>query len=171
MKKHQLSFIILVSLLFSFCFQNLSAQSPAKEAVVKIEGEVLKPLSLSISDLAKMKHVEVSMKDHDGKTQQYSGVAIFDLLQQAGVTVGKELKGENLTKYMLVRCSDGYEVLFSLAELDPSFTNRVVILADTKDGKPLADGIGPFRLVVPDENKPARSAHEVTHLIIRFAKD
>ncbi|MNU09270.1 hypothetical protein D3C72_2557340 [compost metagenome] len=72
---------------------------------------------------------------------------------------------------MLVRCSDGYELVFSLAELDPSFTNRVVILADSKDGKPLADGVGPFRLVVPDENKPARSAHEVTNLIIRFAKD
>lgn len=171
MKKHQLSVIILVSFFLGISSQNLSAQNTAKEAIVKVEGEVLKPLSLSISDLEKMKHVEVSMKDRDGKIQQYSGVPIFEILQQAGVTVGKELKGENLTKYMLVRASDGYEVLFSLAELDPSFTNRVVVLADTKDGKPLADGVGPFRLVVPDENKPARSAMEVTHLIIRFAKD
>jgi hypothetical protein len=45
------------------------------------------------------------------------------------------------------------------------------IKADTKDRKPLADAVGPFRVVVPDENKPARSAFEVTHLIIRFAKD
>lgn len=67
--------------------------------------------------------------------------------------------------------SEGYEVVFSLGELDPSFTNRVIILADSKDEKPLADGVGPFRLVIPDENKPARSALEVTHLIIRFAKD
>ncbi|WP_163410077.1 molybdopterin-dependent oxidoreductase [Flavobacterium ajazii] len=171
MKKHYVLLILLVSLFLGVFSQNIMAQNIIKEAVVKIEGEVLKPLSLSLSDFAKMKHVEASMKDRDGKAQQYSGVAIFDLLQQAGVTVGKELKGENLTKYLLVRCSDGYEVVFSLAELDPSFTNRVVILADAKDGKPLADGIGPFRLVVPDENKPARSAHEVTHLIIRFAKD
>jgi len=35
----------------------------------------------------------------------------------------------------------------------------------------LADGVGSFRLVVPDENKPEGSALEVTHLIIRFAKD
>jgi DMSO/TMAO reductase YedYZ molybdopterin-dependent catalytic subunit len=171
MKKHYVSLVLLVSLFFGISSRNLLAQNVVKQAVVKIEGEVLKPLSLSISDLAKMKHAEVSMKDRDGKTQQYSGVPVFELLQQAGVTVGKELKGENLTKYMLVKCSDGYEVVFSLAELDPSFTNRVVILADAKDGKPLADGLGPFRLVVPDENKPARSAHEVTHLIIRFAKD
>lgn len=169
MKKYHLLVIILSCLLFSFS-QKIYAQT-AREAVVKVEGEVLKPLTLTISDLAKMKHVDAVMKNREGVMQQYSGVPVFDLLQQAGVTVGKELKGENLTKYMLVRSSDGYEVVFSLAELDPSFTNRVVILADAKDGKPLADGVGPFRLVVPDENKPARSALEVTHLIIRFAKD
>lgn len=171
MKKYHLSAIILALLFFVATFQSLQSQTSVKEAVVKIEGEVLKPLSISLSDFAKLKHVEASTKNREGVVQQYSGVPIFDLLQQAGVTVGKELKGENLTKYLLVRSSDGYEVVFSLAELDPSFTNRVVILADTKDGKPLADGVGPFRLVVPDENKPARSAMEVTHLIIRFAKD
>lgn len=170
MKKHHLSIILLISFL-GISSQNLFAQNPTKEAVIKIEGEVVKPLSLSLSDFAKMKHIEASMKDREGIIQHYSGVPIFELLQQAGVTVGKELRGENLTKYMLVRSSDGYELVFSLAELDPSFTNRVVILADAKDGKPLADGVGPFRLIVPDENKPARSALEVTHLIIRFAKD
>lgn len=171
MKKHYSSTIVLALLFFVTISQSLHAQIVAKEAVVKVEGEVLKPLSLSLSDFAKLKHVNATMKSREGVLQQYSGVPIFDLLQLAGVTVGKELKGENLTKYMLVRSSDGYEVVFSLAELDPSFTNRVVILADSKDGKPLADGVGPFRLVVPDENKPARSALEVTNLIIRFAKD
>lgn len=171
MKKYPLSRIILIFLFLVIFLQNISAQSVVKQAVVKVEGEVLKPMSLGMLDLAKMKRVEATMNDRDGKLQQYSGVPVFEILQLAGVTVGKELKGENLAKYLLVRCSDGYEVVFSLAELDPSFTNRVIILADSNDGKPLADGIGPFRLVVPDENKPARSAHEVTHLIIRFAKD
>ncbi|AXB58381.1 molybdopterin-binding protein [Flavobacterium fluviale] len=170
MKKYYLSLIAFI-LFLTFFSQKITAQTTAKEAVVKIEGEVLRPLTIGISDFAKMKHVDASMKNREGVMQKYSGVPIFDLLQQAGVTVGKELKGENLTKYMLVRSSDGYELVFSLAELDPSFTNRVIILADSKDGKPLADGVGPFRLVVPDENKPARSALEVTHLIIRFAKD
>lgn len=163
--------IVFALFFFITISQSVHAQTAEKEAVVKVEGEVLKPLALSLSDFTKLKHVEASMKSREGVLQQYSGVPIFDLLQLAGVTVGKELKGENLTKYLLVRSSDGYEVIFSLAELDPSFTNRVVILADAKDGKPLGDGVGPFRLVVPDENKPARSALEVTNLIIRFAKD
>jgi len=72
---------------------------------------------------------------------------------------------------MLVKCADGYEVLFSLAELDSSFTDRIVILADSLEGKPLPSGKGPFRLVVPGEKKPARSSFQVTELVIRFAKE
>lgn len=171
MKKHFLSFFLITALFFAGNNNNLLAQSTSKEAVVKVEGEVLKTLSLSISDLAKMPHVQASMKNREGKLQEYSGVPIIEILKQAGVTLGKELKGENLTKYMLVRGSDGYEVIFSLAELDPVFTNRVIILADKKDGKPLEDGVGPFRLVVPEENRPARSVLEVSHLIVKFAKE
>jgi len=171
MKKHFLAITFLINLFIATISNNLYAQNSPKEAVVKVEGEVSKTLSLSISDFEKLPHVDAVMKDRDGKNQQYSGVPVIELLKQAGVTLGKELKGENLTKYMLVRASDGYEVIFSLAELDPAFTNRVIILADKKDGKPLENGVGPFRLVVPDENRPARSVHEVSHLIIRFAKD
>ena len=170
MKKHFSAIIFLVTL-FNASISHLQAQNSSKEAFIKVEGEVQKTLSISISDFAKMPHVEANMKDRDGKIQQYSGVPVIELLKQAGVTLGKELKGENLTKYMLVRASDGYEVIFSLAELDPVFTNRVIILADKKDGKALENGVGPFRLVVPDENRPARSVHEVSNLIIRFAKD
>ncbi|MFC0777175.1 molybdopterin-dependent oxidoreductase [Flavobacterium sp. HJSW_4] len=171
MKKHFLAITFLINLFIATISNNLYAQNSSKEAIVKVEGEVSKTLSLRISDFEKLPHVDAVMKDRDGKNQQYSGVPVIELLKQAGVTLGKELKGENLTKYMLVRASDGYEVIFSLAELDPAFTNRVIILADKKDGKPLENGVGPFRLVVPDENRPARSVHEVSHLIIRFAKD
>ncbi|WET03004.1 molybdopterin-dependent oxidoreductase [Flavobacterium sp. YJ01] len=171
MKKHFLSFILITTLFFSSFHNNLVAQNSSKEAILKVEGEVLKPLFISASDFAKIPHVQASMKNREGKLQEYSGVPIIEILKQAGVTLGKELKGENLTKYMLVRGSDGYEVVFSLAELDAAFTNRVIILADMKDGKPLENGVGPFRLVVPEENRPARSVLEVSHLIIKFAKD
>lgn len=171
MKKYFLSLIFISTLFFTGICNDLLAQNNTKEAVVKIEGEVLKTLSLTLSDLAKMPHVQATMKNREGKLQEYSGVPVIELLKMAGVTLGKELKGENLTKYMLVRGSDGYEVIFSLAELDSAFTNRVIILADKKDGKPLEDGVGPFRLIVPEENRPARSVLEVSHLIIKFAKE
>lgn len=154
------------------CFSLYSnAQQNAFKHFVKVDGEVTKPLTLYSDDLAKMKRITVSMKERDGKAHSYAGAAIQEILELAGVTMGKQLRGENLTKYLLVKCSDGYEVLFSLAELDSSFTDRKVILAYESEGKPLSVNTGPFRLVVHGEKKPARSSLQVTELVIRFAKD
>lgn len=150
---------------------SFAALAQKDSAFVKVTGEVIKPLKLSLTDLAGMKRTTVNLKDRDGKDHPYTGVPIGEILNLAGVTTGKQLRGENLTKYMMAKCADGYEVLFSLAELDSSFNDRTIILADQSEGKPLPAGKGPFRLVVPDEKKPARSSFQVTELIIRFAKD
>ena len=138
---------------------------------VKVGGEVLTPLTLSAGDLAAMPRTTATAKDKQGVPHTFSGVAIAEILNRAGVTTGKQLRGENLAKYLLVTCADGYQVVFSLAELDSSFTDRVVILADQMEGKPLPSGVGPFRLVVPGEKKPARNSFQVTALTVRFAKE
>ena len=166
-KQRLISFLFL--LLISSSWQFATAQT--KESFIKVEGEVMTPLTLYPADLAKMKRADAVLKDRDGKTATYSGVPVFEILKLAGVTLGKELHGENLSKYLLVKAADGYEVLFSLAEIDPEYTNKVIILADKIDGKPLASGKGPFRIIVPEENKPARCVLEVTNLIVRFAKE
>lgn len=152
-------------------FLRLNAQSGAATAYVKISGEVTKPLTLSATDLANMKHTTVSVKGRDGKEHGYSGVPLQVLLELAGVTTGSELRGENLSKYLLVKCADGYEVVFSLAEIDNSFTDRIIVLADAYEGKPIIAERGPFQLAVPGEKKPARSCFQVTELIIKYAKD
>ena len=84
--------------------------------------------------------------------------------------MGNDLKGENLTKFISVSASDGYQVVFALAELDKSFTDRVIILASLMDGKPLPTGDGPFRIIVQDEKKPARCIKQVTSIKVAFAK-
>ncbi|RBL89566.1 molybdopterin-dependent oxidoreductase [Chitinophaga flava] len=157
----------LVGLLLSLFMIATAQQRPS----VKISGEVTKPLTLYPENLHTMKRTTVTLKDRDGNDHAYTGVPLQDILEQAGVTTGKALRGENLSKYLLVRSADGYEVLFSLAELDSDFTDRIVVLADESDGQPLPAGKGPFRLVVPGEKRPARSSFQVTELIIRFAKD
>ena len=63
---------------------------------------------------------------------------------------------ETVKMTVLVEASDGYRAAFSLAELDPEMTDRVVLLADTKDGQPLSPREGPFRIIVPGEKRPAR---------------
>lgn len=161
---------IMAAVVLCFPVHHLLAQA-APSATVKVSGEVLTPLTLTAADLATMPRTTASAKDKQGVLHTFSGVAIADILNKAGVTTGRQLKGENLAKYLLVTCADGYQVVFSLAELDSSFTDRVVILADQLEGKPLPAGTGPFRMIVPGEKKPARNSFQVVALTVRFAKE
>ena|ERR1700761_2176028 len=167
MKKYTYILLFILPLFFA---GNLKAQSAEKPATVKITGEVTTPLNLTHEEFAQMKQTEVVRKDRDGNNHTYSGVVLAAILQKAGVTLGKDLRGENLTKYVLCEASDGYMVTFALAELDADFTDRQIILADKIDGKPLAAGDGPFRIIVQDEKKPARCMKQVTAIKIAFAK-
>jgi hypothetical protein len=71
--------------------------------------------------------------------------------------------------YLLVEAADGYRVVFAFPELDPAFTERVVLLADQRDGQPLATAEGPLRLVVPDEKRQARGVRQVASCTVRRA--
>lgn len=146
------------------------AQTVAKQASVKITGEVTSPLTLDEIGFKTYAQTTVTRKDKDGKDHTYSGVVLADILTKAGVTLGKSLMGENLAKYILAEASDGYQVVFALPELDKDFADRTIILADKVDGQPLAPGDGPFRIIVQDEKKPARCIKQVTAIKVMFAK-
>lgn len=133
---------------------------------LKVNGEISNPLELSLADLSKMPRKEASLKDKDGSVHVYTGVSVQDILAKAGAPSGKELHGENMSKYLLARCTDGYQVLFSLAELDASIADKKVIIADTIDGKPLSESKGPLRIVAEGEKKPARSSYQLESLVI-----
>jgi hypothetical protein len=158
MKKYCL---IALFCLFTFITGNASAQTATKQATVKVYGE---------EDVKQFKQTEVVRKDKDGNDHTFSGVVLSEILKKAGVTLGKDLKGENLTKFVSVEANDGYQVIFALAELDKDFTDRNMILATQIDGKPLAQGDGPFRIIVQDEKKPARCIKMVTGIKVQFAK-
>ena len=61
-----------------------------------------------------------------------------------------------MATYVVAEGADGYNVIFSLAELDSDFEDSGVLVADTLDGKPLGDKLGPLRLVAPHDKRPAR---------------
>ena len=74
-----------------------------------------------------------------------------EVLKSAGVKFGKELSGKALANYLLVESADRYRVVFALPELDPAFTDAIVLLADHRDGKALDEREGKLRLIVPHE--------------------
>jgi DMSO/TMAO reductase YedYZ molybdopterin-dependent catalytic subunit len=133
------------------------AAAPAGPARLAITGAVERPLDLQISDLEKMPHVRVDVKDHDGTLIAYEGVAMAELLKAAGAPIGEKLRGANMASYILAEARDGYRVVFALPELDPAFTDSKVLVAYAANGKPLPDGQGPFRIVAPQEKRAARS--------------
>ncbi len=154
----------LLALLFVlFLFNNAFAQT------LTVSGEVIKPLTLTTDELKAMVHTEVMGKDHDGKEHRYSGVPLIELLKQAGATVGSELRGKNLAKYVIVKASDGYVAIFSLPELDPEFATRTILLADSMDGTALTGSKGPYQIVVPGEKKQGRWVRQVNLIEVRVA--
>lgn len=159
---------LLNRILLFACWLMLTATGYAQ--TLTVAGEVTKPLTLQAADLNAMPQTEITAKDHDGKEHRYSGVPLVDLLKQAGASVGSELRGKNLAKYILVRAADGYQAVFALPELDPAFATRTILLADRVDGADLPAGTGPFRVVVPDEKKQARWVRGVVAIDVRVAQ-
>jgi DMSO/TMAO reductase YedYZ molybdopterin-dependent catalytic subunit len=137
----------------------------AQEAppAVQITGAVKQPLTLTVDDLAKMPQASVKMSSN-GLETTYEGVWLHEILKRAGVPSGSALRGKALTTYLLVEARDGYQVLFSLAEIDPAFTENQVLLADKADGKPLVGSQGPFRLVAVKDKPGARSVRMVSKI-------
>jgi len=141
----------------------------AGEVVFRIGGDIARPQQWTLDDLVALPRREVRARDHDGTEATFTGVALVDLLRLAGVPLGTELRGGNMALYLLIDAADDYRVVFALPELDPAFTERVVLLADHRDGQPLAAAEGPLRLVVPDEKRHARWVRQVRSCTVRRA--
>ncbi len=136
---------------------------------LSVSGEVEKPLKLTAADLAKLPHRSVRAKGHDGKEAEFDGVPVFEVLKLAGVKFGEDLRGKNLALYLLVEAADGYRAVFALPELDPAYTDKLILLADKREGKPLDDKEGPLRIVIPDEKHQSRWVRQVTGLVVKRA--
>ena len=148
----------------------LWAQAPPA-AVLAVQGDIPSPLSLTADDLAKMPRETASVPAPDGTKIVYEGVTLLAVLQKAGAPFGKQLRGKVLSTYVRAKAMDGYQVIFTLGELDPDFGNETILLADKRDGKPLPDKQGPLRLVCPNDHEGARSVRMLQSLeVVRLAK-
>ncbi len=125
--------------------------------------------NLTAAQIVSAPHVMVNVKDHDTPAT-FDGVPLAALLTTAGVQLGDKLRGQRLTEVLLVEAADGYKVAFALAEVDPAFATREIILADRKDGKPLEAKEGPLRIVAPGDKRAARWVRQVTVLRIVAVK-
>jgi DMSO/TMAO reductase YedYZ molybdopterin-dependent catalytic subunit len=132
-------------------------------AVLKVEGAVSSPLSLTADDLAKMPRTTATLMA-DGTTVTYEGVLLYDILVKAGVPFGRAMTGKPMASYLIATGKDGYQVVFALPEIDPQFAGAKVIIADKADGTPLPGRELPFRIVAPQDKMHARSIYSLVKL-------
>jgi hypothetical protein len=129
---------------------------------ITISGDGITLLAITKGMFADMKQAVVMAKAHDEKVHRYSGVTIANLLIKAGVILGDSAKKHTVTSYIIVTAADDYKAIYTLAEIDPLFGNRVIIVADRQDKKALPVQDGPFQIIVPGERKHGRWIRQVT---------
>src|ERR1700751_1857345 len=121
--------------------------------------------TISAAQLASAGHVSISVDEH-GSPAKFEGVPLSTVLTMAGVQLGDSLRGPRMADVLVVGASDGYKVAFALAEADPAFATREVILADKRHGNALDPREGPFRIVAQGDKRPARWIRQVTEMKI-----
>jgi hypothetical protein len=159
-----LAYSILVALCLAGSMAT-SAQLTATPSPVPL------PIRLNVTEalLAGFPRRSVAVPEEAGKTDAYSGVDLGAVLAKNGAPLGDALRGRALADYVLVRASDGYRAVFALPELDATFTDKIVLLADQINGAPIGSDAGPFRILVPDEKHRARWVRNVTELDVMSA--
>jgi hypothetical protein len=139
------------------------AAAPAATSLT-VGGAFVRGETLGASDLAALPHVQVAVTEHDGTTGHYAGVTLATILRAAGAPVGDQAKGAAARSYVTVTGADGYVAAYSLSELDTSAAGCAPILADAREGAPLAAALGPFRVVAPCDRVQARWVRNVVAL-------
>jgi hypothetical protein len=129
-----------------------------------LAGPASAPHPLGAAELAGLVSVDVRVAfqtGHGPEEATYHGVPLWAVLDHAGLIPPGEPK-TRVRHTVLATGRDGYVAALALAEFDPMFEAKPVILATEKDGRPL--GRGEIRLVVPGDKHGARAVHDVVRI-------
>ena len=131
-----------------------SARVQSGSIKIRAEGQ---ELALSSSDLAKLKRHELRMSAEGGEeADTLSGVLLWDLLQLAKVPSPNASGRQRAAMYVKVTGADGQSAVLALVEIDPSFSKRLILVADRRNGTTLNAEEGPWRVFIPDDLRHAR---------------
>lgn len=126
---------------------------------------------ISQEALHALSHQTVTVHNpHTNADETYSGVPLIELLKQVGAPAGHDIHGKALSEYIIATGSDGYKAVLALVEAEPDFHPGDVLVADTMNGSPLDAKSGPFKLVVTEDKRPARSVHNLVSIELKTAE-
>jgi hypothetical protein len=144
--------------------------SQPKDTLLLTAGGNHAPVSISLADFRAMPHVIITVHNaHANADETYAGVPLAALLAKLAAPLGEHLRGKALASYIVASGSDGYSVVLSIAEADPSFHGGEILVADARDGQPLGKP-GPFQLIVTEDKRPARWVHNLVSISLQDAR-
>jgi hypothetical protein len=127
-----------------------------------------KQMEWTPAELAALPHKTVTVhNEHTKNDEMYSGVPLIDLLARVGVPA--KPMGKDMILYLVAAGSDGYQVVYSVAEVNPDVHDAAVIVADAQDGKPLGTD-GPLKLVATRETHPSRWVRNLVAIHVMAAQ-
>jgi DMSO/TMAO reductase YedYZ molybdopterin-dependent catalytic subunit len=142
----------------------------ATASSVEISGEIAAPASFDAAALAALGGQDIEWAHH-GRRSIYVGVPLADLLGRCGLAGGKggpdaDPRTKHLGWRRVVKAvaADGFEAVFSSAELLPEIGSTRAFVAFRKDGQALATDEGPLRLLVTTDGKGSRSVRNLARI-------
>ncbi|HEU0115882.1 MAG TPA: molybdopterin-dependent oxidoreductase [Thermomicrobiales bacterium] len=146
------------------------AVSPAAAGAVDVTGLVVRSGPVTIADFQRLPSETVVVTYQaagNSESHTFTGVRLWDALQEVGLATARDEKNPTLTRYLVVTANDGYQVVLSVGEIDPNFGHAPILLAWAQDGQPLAGADGPLRLVAPGDVKGGRYVHGIVRIDVR----
>jgi DMSO/TMAO reductase YedYZ molybdopterin-dependent catalytic subunit len=146
------------------------ADPPAHSDSVAIKGSVDHPKTLALADLQHRPQTTVTISQHTGHgtlAGAFSGVPLWTLLQEAGVTMDRAKKNDLIHHTVIVTGGDGYNAVLSMGEIAPEIGDYQAVIAWQKDGIPLDSGQGIARLIIPGDKAASRAVSAITTIEVK----
>ncbi len=154
MIRHRFSAVVAVTVLTTIASVAIAQSSTTTGLRVHTEQH---DIALGATDLAGLPRHRLRVAAEDSPdSATVAGMALWDILQKAGVPSAEASGRQRAATYVRLVGADGQTAIFALAEVDPGFSRKSVIVADQRNGRPLDPAEGPWRVFVPDDLRHAR---------------
>lgn len=165
---------MLLAVLGACANTSMADAAPTRTPVTRlaVTGIVPRPATFDVTELTALGAHEIEWAHH-GTRSTYTVVALTELLQRCGLDGGRggpdvDPREKHLGWRRVVRAIsiDGFEAVFSSAELMPEVGPTRAFVAFARNGSPLDAGEGPLRLLVPTDGKGSRSVRRLARVEI-----
>ena len=172
----------LMLLALAACATPEPAASPLRPedlatSTLAVTGDGLRPTQFDAALLESLGGEDVGWAHH-AETHVYRCVDLHAVLGHCGHEAGTggpgadpRTKHAGWRKAVRATAADGFDAVFSTAELMPEIGPSRALVAWRKDGAPIDSQEGPLRLLVPTDKKGSRSIRQLVRIDVLDPRD